>query len=172
MENIERLTSRIQRLPPSVPVYSYHCIISGEEARPFPRFNHGQERSVFKLRYSYPNQYRMNTAYPVRFPAFLFVRWNSQKEADIRNVLMSTATTHPMGVAFHIHQVVRMFQVRNARLAYRKTNEWFLWQAVIRSSTMSSGTKETNRMIPGTPSIQPLLSISPDRMHIPARING
>src|SRR5690606_3846967 len=47
-----RFTTHTQRVPPKVPVYSYHCtqLIFSEKA--FPRLSQGQENSQLRCRYS------------------------------------------------------------------------------------------------------------------------
>ena len=47
-----KLLAKIQRLPPKVPVYSYHCINEISFANTFPKFNQGHENSQPKCNFS------------------------------------------------------------------------------------------------------------------------
>ena len=65
--NIRILINNTHSVPPKIPVYSYHCTRSGTFAKTLPKISHGQERSLFKCKYSKANQQTTKATYPNLF---------------------------------------------------------------------------------------------------------
>jgi hypothetical protein len=61
--NINVLTSNIQNEPPTVPVYSYHCIFFMEVAKLFPNTSHGHEICHVKYKCSHATQAKQKNRY-------------------------------------------------------------------------------------------------------------
>lgn len=109
------LTIQIHRVPPKTPVYSYHWIQSGLDAKPLPRFNQGQEKPQFKCSFSKQIHVRGKKITPAFLPNFLSTRCHSNTTNVIKVELTIIAKNIPKTVAFQSHHVVMAFQTKNPK---------------------------------------------------------
>src|SRR5690606_10658784 len=93
--NIAKFASRIQRVPPKAPVYSYHCTQLWVTANTLPRLSQGHENS--QLRCSFSNTIQRlikNAAAPLKFVLFATM-WYSRKMSAMSREFTRMANAAP-----------------------------------------------------------------------------
>ena len=107
-----RLQSQIHSEPPSVPVYSYHCILFRLRAKALPSTSQGQEICASKYILSHAIQAQKRNIYGMLPLKRLRQSRKRAKTTDIWKALATLAKIPPPTVALHTHQVVNALKIR------------------------------------------------------------
>ena len=100
------LASKIHKLPPRIPVYSYHWIRKTSLLNTFPKINQGHESCQLRWKYSIEIQTVINKKNDNLLEITFLENWKIQKTNVIISEFTIKAKIEPPGEAFQIQYVV------------------------------------------------------------------